>query len=77
MGLIGIHVYAVDIVLILLFQGSLIANMIMGIWMLKKQYTLSKYLSVGMITLGIIICTLLSSGKQPPKVYSSCINVLN
>lgn len=60
--------------------GSLIANMIMGIWMLKKQYTLSKYLSVGMITLGIIICTLLSSGKQPPKVCTDCsdnINVVN
>ncbi|XP_075216895.1 ER GDP-fucose transporter [Lycorma delicatula] len=41
--------------------GSLIANMIMGIIILKKVYTISKYLSVGMITLGIIICTLISS----------------
>lgn len=53
-------------------SGSLIANMIMGIWILKKKYTISKYLSVGMITLGIIICTLLSSSKQIPKTCSDC-----
>ncbi|KAB0801443.1 hypothetical protein PPYR_05797 [Photinus pyralis] len=52
--------------------GSLIANMIMGIWILKKKYALSKYLSVAMITLGIIICTLLSSSKQIPKTCSDC-----
>lgn len=37
--------------------GSLIANMIMGIIILNKKYTLEKFLSVCMITLGIIICT--------------------
>lgn len=41
--------------------GSLIANMIMGIIILKKVYTFSKYLSVTMITLGIAICTIISS----------------
>jgi hypothetical protein len=45
------------------FQGSLIANMIMGILILKKKYVLSKYLSVFMITLGISICTIVS-GKD-------------
>lgn len=45
------------------FQGSLIANMIMGILILKKKYTLSKYLSVFMITLGISVCTIIS-GKD-------------
>lgn len=43
--------------------GSLIANMFMGILILKKKYTLSKYLSVFMITLGISICTIIS-GKD-------------
>ncbi|KAJ8674073.1 hypothetical protein QAD02_005335 [Eretmocerus hayati] len=43
--------------------GSLIANMIMGIIILKKSYTFDKYLSVMMITLGIVICTILS-GKE-------------
>lgn len=43
--------------------GSLIANMIMGILILKKTYTISKYLSVFMITLGISVCTIVS-GKD-------------
>ncbi|XP_055529695.1 UDP-xylose and UDP-N-acetylglucosamine transporter [Wyeomyia smithii] len=43
--------------------GSLIANMIMGIIILRKRYAFSKYLSVGMITLGIMICTIVS-GKD-------------
>jgi len=54
------------------FQGSLIANMIMGILILKKKYTVSKYLSVFMITLGISICTIVS-GKD---VVSICLKVL-
>ncbi|KAF7990781.1 hypothetical protein HCN44_000586 [Aphidius gifuensis] len=41
--------------------GSLIANMIMGIIILRKNYPLSKYISVLMITFGIIICTIISS----------------
>ncbi|XP_063929306.1 nucleotide sugar transporter SLC35B4 [Zophobas morio] len=48
-------------------SGSLIANMIMGILILKKKYTLEKYISVAMITLGIIICTLMSSGGDKKK----------
>ncbi|KAF5276697.1 hypothetical protein FQA39_LY06501 [Lamprigera yunnana] len=56
-------------------SGSLIANMIMGIWILKKKYIFSKYLSVGMITLGIIICTLLSSSKVP-KTCKDCTDTI-
>ncbi|XP_003699556.1 ER GDP-fucose transporter [Megachile rotundata] len=41
--------------------GSLIANMIMGIIILNKKYAFSKYLSVFMITFGIVICTIVSS----------------
>lgn len=40
--------------------GSLIANMIMGIVILKKKYPFSKYLSVFMISIGIGICTIIS-----------------
>lgn len=40
--------------------GSLMANMVMGIIILKKQYTPLKYLSVIMITAGIVICTIQS-----------------
>ncbi|XP_052872467.1 UDP-xylose and UDP-N-acetylglucosamine transporter [Anopheles cruzii] len=43
--------------------GSLIANMIMGIVILKKRYDFSKYLSVGMITAGIVTCTIVSGSR--------------
>ncbi|XP_058807968.1 UDP-xylose and UDP-N-acetylglucosamine transporter-like [Phymastichus coffea] len=48
---------------IIIKSGSLIANMIMGMVILKKRYTIGKYLSVLMITVGIIICTIMS-GKE-------------
>ncbi|XP_066593989.1 UDP-xylose and UDP-N-acetylglucosamine transporter-like [Prorops nasuta] len=52
--------------------GSLIANMIMGIIILKKKYTFDKYLSVIMITFGILVCTFVSSQEikslQPKNV---------
>jgi solute carrier family 35 (UDP-xylose/UDP-N-acetylglucosamine transporter), member B4 len=38
--------------------GSLIANMIMGIVILNKRYDFSKYLSVFMISGGIVLCTI-------------------
>ncbi|KAK0182083.1 hypothetical protein PV327_000252 [Microctonus hyperodae] len=55
--------------------GSLMANMIMGIIILKKQYVFSKYLSVFMITLGIIICTIVSGQevKSTQKVTENSI----
>ncbi|XP_011310006.1 UDP-xylose and UDP-N-acetylglucosamine transporter [Fopius arisanus] len=40
--------------------GSLIANMVMGIIILGRKYPPSKYLSVFMITLGIVLCTIVS-----------------
>nr|CAD7263642.1 unnamed protein product [Timema shepardi] len=40
--------------------GSLIANMIMGVVILRKKYAFSKYLSVFMISAGIVICTFVS-----------------
>ncbi|KAF7268500.1 ER GDP-fucose transporter [Rhynchophorus ferrugineus] len=53
--------------------GSLIANMIMGILLLNKKYTWDKYLSVFMITAGIIICTLYSS----KDVGNACLDCDN
>jgi len=43
--------------------GSLIANMVMGIIILKKRYDIWKYISVFMITGGIILCTIVSGSK--------------
>lgn len=41
--------------------GSLIANMVLGVIILKKQYKFTKYISVMMISVGIFLCTLLSA----------------
>jgi len=53
-------------------SGSLIANLIMGMLLLKKRYTISKYLAVVSITIGICISTIASSKS---KVSSSPVNV--
>ena len=58
------------------FQGSLIANMFMGILILKKKYTLSKYLSVFMITLGISICTIISGKDVVSILFKELISCL-
>lgn len=59
--------------------GSLIANMIMGIIILKKTYEFSKYLSVFMISLGIVICTIVSGSNvestQVNQVEESAFSV--
>ena len=45
------------------FQGSLIASMLTGMYYFGRRYTLTKYFSVLMVTVGIIICTI-ESGKE-------------
>ncbi|CAL4059729.1 unnamed protein product, partial [Meganyctiphanes norvegica] len=42
-------------------SGGLIANMIMAILILRRQYSVQKYLSVIMITLGTVVCTFASA----------------
>ncbi|KAK0044770.1 UDP-xylose and UDP-N-acetylglucosamine transporter [Biomphalaria pfeifferi] len=49
--------------------GSLIANLVLGVVILKKQYKVTKYLSVVLITLGIAICTI-ASANQNEKMAS-------
>lgn len=41
------------------------ANMLLGIVILNRQYSLCKYLSVSLITIGIIVATLASSQSKP------------
>ncbi|KAK7496130.1 hypothetical protein BaRGS_00012540 [Batillaria attramentaria] len=43
--------------------GSLVANLVLGYIILHRRYKWSKYISVVMITLGIITCTIASSGE--------------
>ncbi|XP_072565398.1 UDP-xylose and UDP-N-acetylglucosamine transporter [Paramormyrops kingsleyae] len=42
-------------------SGSLIANMILGVIILKKRYSKSKYMSIALVSLGIFICTIMSA----------------
>ena len=44
--------------------GSLLVNMLMGIFILGKKYDRMKYLSVLMISLGILICTVMSATNR-------------
>ncbi|KAG8576789.1 hypothetical protein GDO81_009973 [Engystomops pustulosus] len=52
-------------------SGSLIANMILGIIILKKRYSVSKYLSIVLVSLGIFICTLMSARQVTSPSESS------
>ena len=54
--------------------GSLMANMIMGMILLNKRYTLTKYISVLMISAGIAICTIMSSMEVQGKKTESALN---
>jgi len=54
--------------------GSLIANMMMGIVMLGKRYTTTKYVSVLMITAGILVCTIMSA--KAPQTSSQDEDIL-
>ncbi|XP_069763910.1 UDP-xylose and UDP-N-acetylglucosamine transporter [Narcine bancroftii] len=42
-------------------SGSLIANMVLGMIMLKKRYTIAKYISIALVSMGIFVCTFMSA----------------
>ncbi|KAK9877224.1 hypothetical protein WA026_016972 [Henosepilachna vigintioctopunctata] len=52
--------------------GSLIANLLMGVIVLKKKYTIDKYVSVIMITLGISICSIASANQKSKAPCRDC-----
>ncbi|XP_063782826.1 nucleotide sugar transporter SLC35B4 [Pseudophryne corroboree] len=52
-------------------SGSLIANMILGIIILNKRYSSSKYLSIVLVSMGIFICTLMSAKQVATYSTSS------
>ncbi|ELU12113.1 hypothetical protein CAPTEDRAFT_175809 [Capitella teleta] len=53
--------------------GSLMANLVLGVFILNRRYTLSKYLSVLVITLGIAMSTIASAGRVVSD-HSICKN---
>ena len=64
----------------ILFQASLFSNMLTGMYYFGRRYKLSKYLSVAMVSIGVIICTI-ASGKEikccDTVVKVNCIGDLN
>ncbi|XP_061876271.1 nucleotide sugar transporter SLC35B4 isoform X3 [Colius striatus] len=42
-------------------SGSLIASMVLGVIILKKRYSVSKYTSIALVSLGIFTCTFMSA----------------
>ncbi|CAI9734212.1 UDP-xylose and UDP-N-acetylglucosamine transporter [Octopus vulgaris] len=48
-------------------SGSLMANLILCVILLKKRYKMSKYLAVFMISVGIVLCTIASSKHLKPQ----------
>jgi len=60
-------------------SGSLIANLILGVFILKKKYPVSKYISIVMISAGIVAATLASGSMKDNgdaedglQEYASC-----
>ena len=57
--------YHVPMPLHMIFRaGSLMANMLMGMVLLGRRYTTTKYVSVLMITIGIATCTVMSATSR-------------
>uniref|UniRef100_A0A8D2Q1N4 Solute carrier family 35 member B4 n=1 Tax=Varanus komodoensis TaxID=61221 RepID=A0A8D2Q1N4_VARKO len=50
-------------------SGSLIANMALGIIILKKRYTVSKYTSIALVSLGIFTCTFMSAKQVSVSAF--------
>ena len=57
--------------------GSLMANMVLGMILLGKRYTTTKYLSVIMISIGIATCTIMSSQDVKKSAASDAATAIN
>lgn len=54
--------FSIPMTLHIIFRaGSLIASLVLGVIILKRRYTLSKYISVILVSVGICACTLASA----------------
>ncbi|XP_039257774.2 nucleotide sugar transporter SLC35B4-like isoform X1 [Styela clava] len=51
-------------------SGSLVANMFLGAFLLKRSYSSQKYLSVAFVSLGILICTYVTSVSKATTMSS-------
>ncbi|XP_060553083.1 UDP-xylose and UDP-N-acetylglucosamine transporter-like [Ruditapes philippinarum] len=58
-------IFKIPMTLHIIFRaGSLIASLVLGVFILKRKYPLSKYLSVILITIGICACTWASADSH-------------
>lgn len=61
--------YNVPMPLILIFRsGALIANMIVAVIFQRRTFSQTKYLSVLIVTVGIILCTVMSVKSKPKNL---------
>lgn len=58
-------------------SGSLIANMLLGIIIMKKTYSIREYISIVMISVGIFICTLASANDKTKKTETEASGATN
>ncbi|KRY83446.1 UDP-xylose and UDP-N-acetylglucosamine transporter [Trichinella pseudospiralis] len=64
--------YNIPVPLHIIFRsGSLMTNLLLGVWILNKRYSWVKYISVLMITAGIMICT--SATYSASVVHGVCM----
>eukprot|EP00794_Sanderia_malayensis_P006158 gene6158-6865_t len=56
-------------------SGSLMANLVLGVLILKRSYAKSKYIGVIMITFGIILCTLVTVTGEEMKSGDSFLDI--
>ncbi|OZJ02849.1 hypothetical protein BZG36_03224 [Bifiguratus adelaidae] len=62
--------YQISVPLHIVFRsGGLFMNMLLGVLILKKKYTLSQYIAVGLVTAGVVLVTL--SNASTPRQQSS------
>lgn len=58
-------------------SGSLIANMILGMIIMKKSYSIREYVSIVMISVGICMCTMASANEKKQVINNESNDTIN
>nr|XP_022296591.1 UDP-xylose and UDP-N-acetylglucosamine transporter-like [Crassostrea virginica]XP_022301739.1 UDP-xylose and UDP-N-acetylglucosamine transporter-like [Crassostrea virginica] len=66
------YMFKVSIPLQMIFRaGSMIPSLVLGVLILKKNYSKAKYLSVILVTIGIATCTIASAKQEVKSVHEN------
>ncbi|XP_078341210.1 UDP-xylose and UDP-N-acetylglucosamine transporter-like isoform X2 [Crassostrea virginica] len=66
------YMFKVSIPLQMIFRaGSMIPSLVLGVLILKKNYSKAKYLSVILVTIGIATCTIASARQEVKSVHEN------